>query len=141
MTESKSRAVGAETEIATMHHGRPVRGTVRITPQVLIELIELTVQDIDGVAGFRPLRNRGKSAPPEGGKSYDNGKVRVGIANDRIDADIAIRAAQGTNLTALSRAIQRRVALAVGQMLGMTVTEVNVYIDDIQPAETTGSTA
>lgn len=131
--------MGAETEIAPVHHGRPVRGTVRITPRVLIELIELTVTDIDGVAGFRPLRNRGASAAPEGGKTYDDGKVRVGIVNDRIDANIAIRAAQGTNLTTLSHTIQRRVALAVGQMLGMTVTEVNVYIDDIQPAELPGT--
>lgn len=134
MTESKTHAMGAETEIATVHHGRPVRGTVRIAPQVLIELIELTVTDIDGVAGFRPLRNRGKGATPPPGKSYDNGKIRVGIVNDRIDADIALGAAQGTNLTELSHTIQRRVALAVGQMLGMTVTGVNVYIDDIQPA-------
>lgn len=140
MSESRSRGEGAETEIATVHHGRPVRGTVRIAPQVLIELIELTVIDIDGVAAFRPLRHRAKQATPTVSKSYDNGKIRVGITNDQIDADIAIRAAQGTNLTALSHAIQRRVALAVGQMLGMTVTEVNVYIDDIQPASTGGAT-
>lgn len=140
MSESRGRVEGAATEIATAHHGRPVRGTVRIAPQVLIELIELTVIDIDGVAAFRPLRHRARPVTRSSGKSFDNGKVRVGITNDRIEADIAIRATQGTNLTTLSHMIQRRVALAVGQMLGMTVTEVNVYIDDIQPADAGGTT-
>lgn len=130
---------GAATDVTTGYGPHHVRGTVRIAPRVLMELIELTVIDIEGVAALQPLRRRSAREAPEGGKSFSDGTVRVGIVNDRINADIAISVVRGTNLTALSRAIQRRVALAVGHMLGMTVTEVNIYIDDIRDADAAAS--
>lgn len=138
MTSAVADQEGATTDVTVGFGQHPVRGTVRIAPRVLIELIELTVIDIDGVAALQPLRHRSASNSPAGGKSFSDGKVRVGIANDRIDADIAISVVRGTNLTSLSRGIQRRVALAVGHMLGMTVTEVNIYIDDIRDTEADG---
>lgn len=126
---------GPATEVTTGDRGHPVRGIVRIAPRVLIELIELTVIDIDGVAALRPLRRRATSPTPRAGKTFSDGKVRASIVNDRIDADIAISVVRGANIAALSQSIQRRVAIAISHTLGMTITEINIFVDDIHDPE------
>ena len=127
---------GARTEVVAPFHGNgesEVRGTVRIAPAVLIELIELTVKDIPGVVELRQRRRRRgtEHEPSTGGKSYDDGKVRVTVAGDQIDADISLAVRHGTNISELASTIQRQVGTAAGRMLGMTVRTVNIYIDDI----------
>ena len=122
-----------------------VRGTVRIAPAVLIELIELSVRDIPGVVGFDarhrverilPRAHHDRSITRAGNselsKTYEEGGIRVHITGDHIDADVSIIVRQGANILELSRAIKRRVGVAVGRMLGMTVAEVNVYVADIE---------
>jgi uncharacterized alkaline shock family protein YloU len=108
-----------------------VRGTIRVAPAVLIELIELTVGDIDGVVELRSRPRKPRQAAEPEGKSYDDGKVRVAVHGDRIDTDIAVAIHHGVNVTKLTEAIQRQVAGAVERMLGMTASSVNIYIDAI----------
>ncbi len=138
---------GATTEIgAPAGDGATggVRGTVRIAPAVLIELIELTVRDIPGVAGFQPRRRverilpRGMHAPSSERRSdatagsYEDGGVRVRVTGDQIEAEVSIVVRRGVNILELSRAIQRGVGVTAGRMLGMTVAEVNVYVAGIE---------
>lgn len=109
-----------------------VRGTVRIAPAVLIQLIEVTVSDISGVLELKQRRRRkNDETMPLAGKSFDDGKVRVSVDGDQIDADISIAVRRGTNISTLADEIRRKVGVAAGQMLGMTVRSVNIYIDDI----------
>lgn len=113
-----------------------VRGTVRIAPKVLIQLIETTVSVVPGVIELRPHRQpgAGDTALPAG-KAFDDGKVRVFVAGDQIEADVSISIARGTNVSSLSDAIRRSVGVAAGRMLGMTMRNVNIYIDSIvEPA-------
>ena len=139
-------APGAATEIGSLPTDTTagVRGTVRIAPTVLVELIELSVRDVPGVAAFGARRrvesnvaDDGREptaaweAGPRSAKTYEAGGVTVRVAGDRIDADVSIVVHRGANVSELGRAIQRRVGLAAGRMLGMTVTEVNVYVTDI----------
>ncbi len=140
--QAKSEGRGAVTEIVaapTVGDVQPVRGTIRVSPAVLIQLIELTVRDVAGVADLQSLRRhvRKKASEAAGGtaRSYDDGKVRVGVDGDRIDADVAVSVERGTNVTALSHEIQRRIGIAAGQMLGMSVTAVNIYVEDIVGSE------
>ncbi|MDP8910044.1 MAG: Asp23/Gls24 family envelope stress response protein [Chloroflexota bacterium] len=140
--QAKSEGRGAVTEIVaapTVGDVQPVRGTIRVSPAVLIQLIELTVRDVAGVADLQSLRRhvRKKASEAAGGtaRSYDDGKVRVGVDGDRIDADVAVSVERGTNVTALSHEIQRRIGIAAGQMLGMSVTTVNIYVEDIVGSE------
>lgn len=126
---------GASAEILAPAHGTggsEVRGTVRIAPAVLIELIEGTVQGMDGVAGLRSRnrRHRTDSDPPIG-KSYDNGKVLVTVNGDQIATDITLAVHRGVNVTELSASIQGAIGAMVGKMLGMTVQTVNIYIEEI----------
>lgn len=109
-----------------------VRGTVRIAPTVLIELIETTVLEIPGVIALRQRRRwRGEEAPETSGRSFDDGKVRVTVDGDQLDAEISIAVKQNTNISNLADDIRRKVGVAAGRMLGMTVRTVNIYIDDI----------
>jgi uncharacterized alkaline shock family protein YloU len=133
--QSSRLVPGATTDVIAPIGGdqaATARGTVRIAPAVLIELIEMTVRDIDGVAGFRSRPWQKKpSDEPAIGKSYDNGKIAVNVDGDRIAADVSIAITRGTNVTELSREIQRMVGNAVGKMLGLTVRHVNVFIEEI----------
>lgn len=119
-----------------------IRGTVRIAPAVLIELIELTARATPGVVGFQPRRRVERIVPRPGqtlesdarGRMIEHGGIRVRLDGDRIDAEISIVVGQDVNILETSRLIQRGVGVAVHEMLGMTVTEVNVFVADIEVA-------
>lgn len=123
----------ATTDVVTNEQGATgsVRGTIRVAPAVLIELIELTVGDIDGVIELRSRPRKPRQTPGHEGKCYDDGKVRVAVHGDRIETDIAVAIRHGINVTKLTDTIQRQVARAVERMLGMTASSVNIYIDAI----------
>ena len=119
---------------ATFHadDATEVRGTVRIAPTVLIQLIEMSVLELSGVIELKAHRSRkNEDTAPLPGKSFDDGKVRVIVDGDQIEADISITIARGTNVATLADAIRREVGVAAGRMLGMTVRTVNIYIEDI----------
>jgi uncharacterized alkaline shock family protein YloU len=142
MTEQSTDRLPQKTNRAevnttvTIEEGTEVRGTVRIAPAVLIQLIETTVLDISGVVA---LTNRKRKRTDEGseepsGKSFDDGKVRVTVDGDQIAADVSITVRSGTNISRLTDLIRERVGVAAGRMLGMTVRTVDIYVDDIVPA-------
>lgn len=135
MTSDNPATDAATTDVLTdaTSGASTVRGTIRIAPVVLIHLIELTVRDIEGVSELRPRPRKTRQHQEHQGKSYDDGKVRVGVIGDRIEADIAVSVPRGTNIAALSHVIQKQVSRAVERMLGMTASSVNIYIDDILP--------
>jgi uncharacterized alkaline shock family protein YloU len=110
-----------------------VRGTVRIAPAVLIQLIETTVLDLPGVVALTTHKRKKTDEPIEEprGKSFDDGKVRVTVDGDQIDADIAITVQSGTNII-----VREKVGVAAGRMLGMNVRTVDIYVDDIVPLAT-----
>jgi uncharacterized alkaline shock family protein YloU len=123
----------ATTDVVTPASGAsgPVRGTIRVAPAVLIELIELTVRDIDGVLELRSRPRKTRHMAEHEGKTYDDGKVRVAVHGDRIDADIAVALKGGVPIAKVTDAIQVQVGRAVERMLGMTASSVNIYIDTI----------
>lgn len=142
MTDHSSDKPASKTDRAEVdttvqvEEGTEVRGTVRIAPAVLIQLIETTVLDISGVVALTSHKRKkldDASGEPRG-KSFDDGKVRVTVDGDQIDADVSITVQSGTNVSRLSDQIRQRVGVAAGRMLGMTVRTVDVYVDDIVPA-------
>jgi uncharacterized alkaline shock family protein YloU len=127
---------GAVTEVhldAVGGGATTVRGTVRIAPAVLIELVELTIGGIEGVAGLR-THAADKGNVPEGARMFDNGKIAVTVSGDQIAVAIGCAIARGTNVSELSAAIQQAIGFAVGNMLGMTVRAVDIHIQDIVAA-------
>jgi uncharacterized alkaline shock family protein YloU len=131
-------ARGAATEVhveSELNGLTAVRGTVRIAPAVLIELIDLTLQQIEGVAGLRNHQAR-KDDVPDGARMFSNGKIAVTVVGDQITAGIGIAIERGTNVSDLGSRIKQAIGFAVGNMLGMTVQAVDVYIQEVLPAST-----
>ena len=137
MSDSSTKPASTSTAAEVSMDRADVRGTVRIAPAVLIELIELTVQDIPGVAGLRSHRNMRRAEAEPGAKTFDNGKIAVTVHGDQIDAAIALAIGQGTNVSELSTEVQKSIGFAVGNMLGMTVRSVDIYIEEIIPGPVT----
>lgn len=135
MTTSKPTSDKAEVATSVPVSGNSdVKGTVRIAPAVLIQLIETTVRDIDGVADL--TSRKGKKREEEiSGKAFDDGKVRVVVDGDQIDADIAITMAAGASVSDVAGAIRRDVGVAAGRMLGMTVRSVDIYVENFAVSE------
>lgn len=116
MTEHPPRDAAATDVVQQMEGaGESIRGTVRVAPAVLIQLIELTVSDIDGVVELRPRPKKTRQPHEVEGKSYDDGKVRVGVIGDRIETGIAVSVKHGVN-PAPGRWRRRAHARHVGQL-------------------------
>lgn len=135
MTDAQSPSDKAEvTTSVTMNDTSVVRGTVRIAPAVLIQLIETTVKDIPGVAGLTSRKGKKREDAPTG-KAFDDGKVRVVVDGDQIDADIGIILTIGANVGQVTEKIRREVGLAAGRMLGMNVRSVDIFVDNFVTGE------
>jgi uncharacterized alkaline shock family protein YloU len=127
------RESGAVTHI---HKSGRARGTVRVAPAVLIQLIELTVQGIKGIGELRSLRLHKPATAETGARTFNSGRIAVTVNGDQIDAAIAIAIHRGANVSELSNEIKRQIGFAAGNMLGMTVRTVDIYIDEIMPVPT-----
>ncbi len=108
-------------------------GRVWIAPAVLAQIVERSTLGVPGVAAmcsrhprFDRLRGRalGEHQPPSG--------VHVRVADDTVNAEIAIVARADANIFELGRHIQREVSEALEHMVGMAVGEINVYVDDVR---------
>jgi uncharacterized alkaline shock family protein YloU len=130
---------GAATDVHVDASGSgttAVRGTVRIAPAVLIELVELTIRGIEGVAGLRSHAAE-KGDVPDGARMFDNGKIAVTVSGDQISVAVGCAIARGTNVSELSAQCQQAIGFAVGNMLGMTVRAVDIHIQEIVADPTT----
>jgi uncharacterized alkaline shock family protein YloU len=56
----------------------------------------------------------------------------VRVADDTVNAEIAIIARADANIFELGKQIQREVSEALEHMVGMMVGEINVYVDDVR---------
>jgi uncharacterized alkaline shock family protein YloU len=135
MTDNKPVSARAEvTTTVPIDAHTDVKGTVRIAPAVLIQLIETTVRGIDGVVAI--TARKGKKRDEEtSGKAFDDGKVRVVVDGDQIDVDIAITLHSGHDVASVAEAIRRDVGVAAGRMLGMNVRSVDIYVDSVATGE------
>lgn len=130
MTDNKP--VSNKAEVATtvpIDANTDAKGTVRIAPAVLIQLIETTVNDIEGVVEI--TSRKGKKRDDETtGRAFDDGKVRVVVDGDQIDVDIAVTLRAGQDVASATDQIRKDVGVAAGQMLGMHVRSVDIYIEN-----------
>ncbi len=104
-------------------------GTVTIAPEVLATIAALTTLTTPGVARLNPKWSGGfgrlfhTSDTPEG--------VSVEIEEDEITLNLFIIVEPDTNMLRLSRRIQSEVSRAIQDIVGMSVKEINVHIEDV----------
>jgi len=104
-------------------------GRTIIAPEVLLTIVRLTVLGVPGVARLWPRRRGGVGRFLTLGRLAEG--IRIEVEDDSVSIDVHVIAHPNGNMLNLARAIQREVARAIHDMVGMTVEEVNVHIEDI----------
>ena len=100
-------------------------GNVVVAPNVLVSLVSLAVSEVPGVAPPASTRRAGLRA---------NSGLRVvtRFGAEGVSADCYLIAQADTNLLELGVTVQATVAAVLQDLAGMTVREVNVYIQDVE---------
>lgn len=117
-----------QTKVEEQTGGNPqLKGKTTIAPGVLLNIARLTTLDVGGVSrmsnvpgGVNRLLKRG----------YGEG-VHINIQGDVVYADLHVILEKDVNIREVSRQIQRSVARAISEMVGMRIGRVNVHIEDI----------
>jgi uncharacterized alkaline shock family protein YloU len=95
---------------------------------VLVRLVSLAIREVPGV-----VRLGGGSRARAGLRGSKSGAgVVAQIAADGVSVDCHLVAEAGTNLLELGIAVQATVAAVIQELAGMSVREVNVYIQDVE---------
>lgn len=102
-------------------------GKTTIAPGVLVRIAQLTSLSVPGVAGM--------AAIPGGvnrlfRRELGDG-VRIELNNGSVAADLYLVLEYGVEVRKVSRKVQREVARALEDMVGMEVTSVDVHIEEI----------
>ncbi len=104
-------------------------GTVTISPHALTAIVSQTTLDVPGVARLGSVPPRRVGERLISGQSRDGVLIRV---NDGVSADLFLIAHHDVNLLDLGTEVQAAVANAIRELVGMTVREVNVFIQDVE---------
>lgn len=103
-------------------------GKTTIAPEVLLTIARLTTLNVRGVS-------RMSTTPPvDVNRLFKRGineGVYIEVQDDAVFADIYVVLANGFNIREVSQEIQREVARAISEMVGMQVGRVNIHVEDI----------
>ena len=104
-------------------------GAIRIAPEVLATIVNLTAMSVPGIVAMAPaprgrLLDRNQPDATRG--------VHVSVRENIVHADLYVVVAHGANMVRIGNELQRDVARAVHEMLGMGVGNINVYIQGIE---------
>jgi uncharacterized alkaline shock family protein YloU len=100
-------------------------GTVRIAPNVLATIVRLTALGVEGVS-----RLGGSGMGKLLGRDAASG-VKVRVDDNAVSVDLYLVAKRDANLLQVGTQVQHQVAEAIRHMVGMSIREVNVYIQDV----------
>ena len=106
-------------------------GKTTVSPDVLITIAKLSTISVPGVSRMAPL-------PGGVNRLFRRGNgdgVRIELQENTVFADLYIIVKQDVNIREVSRNVQKQVARAVHEMVGMDVGHVNIHIEDIDYEE------
>lgn len=102
-------------------------GKTTIAPGVLVRIAQLTSLSVPGVADLAPIPGGvNRLFRRETGEG-----VRIELDNGTVAADLYLTLEYGVEVRKVSRKVQREVARALEDMVGMSVTRVDVHIEEI----------
>ncbi len=110
-------------------HTTPGRTTV--SPDVLVTIARLATLAVPGVSRMAPVPG-GVNRLFRRGES--NG-VRLEVEDNTVFADLYIILKGDVNLREVSRNVQKQVARAIQEMVGMEIGHINIHIVDIDYEE------
>ncbi|NLG09332.1 MAG: Asp23/Gls24 family envelope stress response protein [Deinococcales bacterium] len=101
-----------------------------ISPDVLYGIVQLALEEVDGV---RPIQ------PPARVGEFLGGRRGRGIVVERdggeVWVDLTLAVAYGKVIPKVAHAAQKAVREAVASMTGLTVKSVNVAVEDVELPE------
>lgn len=107
-------------------------GKTTVSPDVLVTIARLAALSVPGVS---------RMAPVSGGvnrlfrRGIGDG-VRIEVQENTVFADLYVVLKQDVNIREVSRNIQKQVARAVQEMVGMDIGQIDIHIEDIEYEET-----
>ncbi len=104
-------------------------GKVTIAPEVLVTIARLTALKTEGVARLDTSIMDGVNRVFK--RSVTNGGTKVEVDGDSVSVELYVIAEHDANMLTLGQDIQTATTRAIREMVGMSVTEVNVYIQDV----------
>jgi len=104
-------------------------GSTTIATDVLLTIAQLTALSVPGVSRLSPLRGKGMELFLKHGQARDG--IKIEVADDIVYADIYVILKNDINVRDASHNIQRDVARAISEMVGMQVGRINIHIEDI----------
>lgn len=99
-----------------------VPGSTTIAPEVMETIIQMTANDTLGVAKLY------------GNNNAQNG-VKMKISDGVVNADIYLVLEGDCNTLEVCKRVQKKVARAIKEMVGMNVGYVNIHIEDFDYPE------
>lgn len=108
-------------------------GKTTVSPDVLISIAKLSALGVPGVSRMAPIPGGVNRLFRKG----TNDGVRIEIEEDIVYADIYLVLKEDINIREVSRSVQRKVARAIQEMVGMDVGQVDIHIEDIDYEEST----
>ncbi|MCX7918355.1 MAG: Asp23/Gls24 family envelope stress response protein [bacterium] len=115
--------------MVTVENRRNELGAVRIQNEVVGTIAGIAASEVSGVLG---LGGGFSIAEVFGRKSFNKG-IKVEIANGEAAIDLYITVEYGRNIPEISYLVQQNVKRAIENMTGLSVVEVNVNIEGVQP--------
>ncbi len=102
-------------------------GKITVSPDVLITIARLSTLAVPGVSQMAPV-------PGGVNRLFRRGSgdgVRIEIEQNTVFADLYFVVKQDVNIREVSRNVQKQVARAIQEMVGMEIGHVNIHIEDI----------
>jgi uncharacterized alkaline shock family protein YloU len=111
-----------------MSDGYESIGRIEVAPEVLVTIARYAVQHVEGVAQMAQV-------PADIARLFQRGLRQEGVLLDlsenKVRFNIYVIMAPHVNLLETSRAVQTAVSEAVDTMVGIPVTAVNVFVEDV----------
>ncbi len=107
-------------------------GTVRIAPSVLVTIVNSAALAVPGVLR---MGDATRVDNPGLGRIFhrdDNNGVRIEVREERVSTDLYLVVSKEANLLGVGKQVQSDVSKAIRFMVGMSVEQVNVYIQNVE---------
>ncbi len=98
-------------------------GKTTIAPEVLHTIARLSALSVPGVSRMAAPKKIFKRGSDEG--------VVIEVQDDTVFADLYLILKNDVNIRDVCRSVQREVARAISEMVGMQVGRVNIHVEDI----------
>lgn len=102
-------------------------GKTTVSPDVLTTIAKLSALSVPGVSRMAPIAGGVNRLFKRGAGDG----VRIETQDNTVFMDLHLVLKQDVNIREVSRNVQKQVARAIQEMVGMDVGHVNIHIDDI----------